>query len=375
MNEHPHPDLKAMYRTKTEGVFPERIEIAGVSYEKVEDLRYGTNPHQPAGFYRPVHSSNLFLGAYRILKTGKSGLSQTNLEDLHHAFGILKYMSQPACAVMKHCNPSGVAIQRDNQPLVEVYRRARDADPQAAFGGVVAFNVEVDAETADEIMQTVIEGVSAPGFQPEALQIFNDYERYKRNREIRIIQVPPLDRLPKFVGDSTATWEIKVFDDGSVVLAQPYLTKIKSIDDFFPAFAEHPKKGRIQSIVTASARELEDLLFAWYVNIHVRSNGVVIVKNGQTLAVGTGQQDRVGAVEQAIDKAKRKYKGTETLAGAVLASDGFFPFPDAVETAVSAGITAFVQPGGSVNDYEVIETANRHNVAMLFTGERCFSHH
>lgn len=368
-------DLKSMYRTKVEGSFPESIDIMGKRWVKVEDLRYGTNPHQPSAFYRPLEGDKVFLGAYQILKTGKSGLSQTNLEDLHHAFGILKFLNKPACAVMKHCNPSGVAIQQEGQTLADVYCRARDADPQAAFGGVVAFNTEVDEATADEIMQTVIEGVSAPRFTNEALAVFNNFEKYKRNKEIRIIQVPPLDRLPKYVGDDIYTWEMKVFDDGSIVLAQPYLTKIKSSADFIRASTEHPKKGKIESTVTPSQRELDDLLFAWYVNIHVRSNGVVIVKNGQTLAVGTGQQDRVGAVEQAIEKVQKKYKGNETLEGAVLASDGFFPFPDAVESAIRVGITAFLQPGGSVSDYDVIETTNKAGVAMLFTGERCFSHH
>ncbi|MCX8064441.1 MAG: IMP cyclohydrolase [Candidatus Hydrogenedentes bacterium] len=368
-------DLKNMYKTKLEGSFPESIEILGKKLVKVEDLRYGTNPHQPAAYYRPADGSNLFLGAYRILKTGKSGLSQTNLEDLHHAYGILKYFSQPACAVMKHCNPSGVAVRRDGQRLVDVYRRARDADAQAAFGGVVAFNVELDAETADEIMQTVIEGVSAPSFSNEALEILNSYDKYKRNKELRVIQVPSMDSLPKYIGDEINCFEIKVFDDGSVVLAQPYLTKIKTVKDFVPAYAEHPKKGKIECVKYPSQRELEDLLFAWYVNIHVRSNGVVIAKNGQTLAVGTGQQDRVGAVEQAIEKAKRKYSGEESLDGAVLASDGFFPFPDAVEAGLNVGITAFVQPGGSVNDYDVIETVNKAGASMVFTGERCFSHH
>lgn len=364
-----------MYRTKTEGAFPETIEILGRKLIKVEDLRYGTNPHQPAAFYRPADGSKLFLGAYKILKTGKSGLSQTNLEDLHHAYGILKYFTQPACAVMKHCNPSGVAVKRGPQTLADVYRRARDADAQAAFGGVVAFNVELDAETADEIMQTVVEGVSAPSFSTEALEILNNYEKYKRNKELRIVQVPPTDSLPKYIGDTVNCFEIKVFDDGSIVLAQPYLTKVKSTNDLIRAYAEHPKKGKIESIHTPSQRELEDLLFAWYVNIHVRSNGVVIAKNGQTLAVGTGQQDRVGAVEQAIDKVKKKYKGEESLEGAVLASDGFFPFPDAVEAGLSVGIKAFVQPGGSVNDYDVIEVVNKAGASMVFTGERCFSHH
>ena len=368
-------DLKKMYRTRTEGDFPESFEVMGRAYAKVEDLRYGTNPHQPAAFYRPADGQNLVLGAYKMLKTGKGGLSQTNLEDMHHAVGILKFMSRPACAVMKHCNPSGVAIEVGGQPLAEVYQKARDADAQAAFGSVVAFNREVDADTAAEIMQTIVEGVAAPGFTPEALEAFHDVDRFKRNRDIRIIQLPDLALLPKFVGDASAAWEMKVFDDGSIVLAQPYLSRVKSVADLTPAYNEHSKKGRIDIARQATSRELDDLLFAWYVNIHVRSNGVVIAKNGQTLAVGTGEQDRVGAVQQAVIKAKSKYKGEETLEGAVMASDGFFPFRDAVDTATGEGISAIVQPGGSVNDFDAIQACNDVQAAMVFTMERCFSHH
>jgi len=367
-------DLKAMYRTQTLGEFPETLDIAGRGYTKVEDLRYGTNPHQPAAFYRPT-DGNAVLGAYQILKSGKGGLSQTNLEDIHHAVGILKYMQRPACAVMKHCNPSGVAIQTGDQDQKAVYQRARDADPQAAFGCVTAFNTEVDEATADEIMQTIVEGVAAPGYTPEALAAFNNNEKYKRNKAIRVVQLPELSTLPKYLDEGTDVREIKVFDDGSIVVAMPYLSRLKSVDDLEPAFNEHAKHGRIDIARQATAQELDDLLFAWYVNIHVRSNGVVIAKNGQTLAVGTGEQDRVGAVEQAIHKATKKYEGTETLEGAVMSSDGFFPFRDAVKAATDHGITAIVQPGGSMNDYDAIDECNSSNTAMVFSLERCFSHH
>lgn len=367
--------LKDMYRSRREGNFPSAFEFLGRTYEKVEDLRYGTNPHQPAAFYRPNKADGLVLGAYTILKTGKSGLSQTNIEDMHHAVGILKYLRVPACAVMKHCNPSGVAMQVGDMELAEVYRRARDADAQAAFGSVVVFNRPVDAATAEEIMRTIVEGVAAPGFSPDALHIFNDFDRFRRNKEIRIIELPDFKGLPKYVGDATDIVEVKVFDDGSIVLATPYLSRVRSTADLVNAHAEHKSVGRVEIVRQASARELDDLLFAWYVNIHVRSNGCVIARNGQTLAVGTGEQDRVGAVEQAIAKAKAKYKGIESLEGAVLASDGFFPFRDAVSAAIAAGITAFVQPGGSVNDHDVIAACNEAGVAMLFTLERCFSHH
>ena len=369
------PDLKAMYRTRTEGNFPETVEVLGRTLTKVEDLRYGTNPHQPAAFYRPQDGQGLVLGAYEVLKTGKSGLSQTNIEDMHHAIGILKYLAQPSCAVMKHCNPSGVAMEVDGIPLAEVYRRARDADAQAAFGSVVAFNRTVDADTAAEIMGTIVEGVVAPGYDEDALAAFNDFDRFKRNKQIRIIKVPPLTSLPRYMDEGTDVLEMKVFDDGSMVLAKPYLSIVKSTADLVPAFCDHDKKGHIDIARAATDRELNDLLFAWYVNIHVRSNGCVIARNGQTLAVGTGEQDRVGAVQQAVIKAREKYTGSESLDGAVLASDGFFPFRDAIDAAANAGISAFAQPGGSVNDYDVIVACNELNCSMVFTQERCFSHH
>lgn len=368
-------NLKEMYRTQVLGDFPADFEVLGKKYVKVEDLRYGTNPHQPAAFYRPADGQRLVLGHYKVLKSGKGGLSQTNLEDMQHAIGILKFLPRPASAVMKHCNPSGVAMQVQGQSLAEVYQRARDADAQAAFGGVAVFNAVVDIPAAEELMQTIIEGVAAPGFAPGALEVLSDSDRFKRNKEMRVIQLPAFDVLPKFVGDAVSMLEMKVFDDGSIVLAQPYLSKVRSVEDLVPATNDHPKKGSVRITRTPSPRELDDLLFAWYVNIHVRSNGVVIARNGQTLAVGTGEQDRVGAVQQAIHKASVKYKGAESLEGAVMASDGFFPFRDAVDAATSAGITAIVQPGGSVNDYDAIVACNEAGAAMVFTGERCFSHH
>ena len=368
------PDLKRMYRTQTRGDFPATFELFGRAYEKVEDLRYGTNPHQPAAFYRPT-GGNLVLGRYEILKTGKSGLSQTNLEDMQHAVGILKYLDRPACAVMKHCNPSGVAMQRNEMSLADVYCRARDADAQAAFGSVVVFNREVERDTAEAIMESVVESVAAPSYAEDALAVLHDAAAYKRNKEIRILRLPGFEALPKYIGDGTGTLELKVFDDGSLVVAEPYLSRIRSVEDLTPARTEHARHGAIAIERAPDDRERADLLFAWYVNIHVRSNGVVIVRNGQTIAVGTGEQDRVGAVQQAIQKAREKYNGDEALEGAVLASDGFFPFRDSIDAACEAGIRAFAQPGGSVSDYGVIEACNERGASMVFTGERCFSHH
>lgn len=364
------------YLSKNVGDFPETTIICGQEYVKVEDLRYGTNPHQPAAFYKPLNRC-CPVGDMKILKTGKSGLSQTNLEDISYALNIIKFFDTPACAVMKHVNPSGAAVQRPGESLREVYRKGRDADARAAFGSAVAFNVEVDIETAEEIMGTFVECVVAPSFAEGVLDVFNDGERFKLNKHIRIIECGDLAKLPKFVGDADAANAntIKVLADGSVVIAAPLLTNIRSVKDLQPAKAENKRAGAQVSEVKASQVQLEDLLFGWYVNLSVRSNGVVIVQNGQTLAVGTGEQDRVGAVEQAIVKFKEKYEGPGCLEGAVMASDGFFPFPDAVEVAAKAGITAIISPAGSLRDADVIQRANELGVALYHAPERIFSHH
>jgi phosphoribosylaminoimidazolecarboxamide formyltransferase/IMP cyclohydrolase len=223
-------------------------------------------------------------------------------------------------------------------------------------------------------MQTIVENVFAPGFEEDALEIFANFGKYERNRHIRVVQLPDLATLPKYVGDD-AEPEIKVFQDGSLILAMPYLTRIQNINDLMLATNEHKDKGSIQCMRKPSSEELEDLLFSWYVNLGVRSNGIVIVKNGVTLAVGTGEQDRVGALDQAIRKAKQKSTLGFSLEGAVVSSDGFFPFRDSIDLCAQEGIRAIVQPGGSLRDYEVIEACNEHEISMVFTDERCFSHH
>ena len=367
-------DYRAKYFTRTESGFPDEVDILGTTYVKVEDLRYGTNPHQGASFYKPKDSSGLPFGDMRQLKTGKSGLSETNYGDLNHGANIVKYFDHPACAVMKHLNPSGAAVQVGRQDLKTIYIRARNADPVAAFGGTAVFNTKVDAATAKEIMTTVIEVLAAPDFDDEALAVLNDFETYKMNKEIRVIKLPNLMSLPKWVGDP-ASPTIKSLMDGTVIVAEPLLTKVRSVDDLIPAATEHPKHGKFAIETAPTPGELEDLLFSWYVNLSVRSNGVVIAKNGVTLAVGTGQQDRVTAVRQAIAKAREKFRGEETLDGAVMSSDAFFPFRDSVDAAAEAGIKAIVQPGGSVRDWDSVQACNQHGIAMVFTGERIFSHH
>jgi phosphoribosylaminoimidazolecarboxamide formyltransferase/IMP cyclohydrolase len=365
-----------MYSSVNVGAFPERMEIMGRLYEKVTNLRYGTNPHQPAAYYRPVEAGFLTLGRHRILKEGKSGLSQTNLEDMNGALSILKYQQGPAAAVMKHVNPSGAAVGKNGDDLRSVYIRARDCDPQAAFGSVVGFNRPVDPATAEEIMATVVECVVAPGYEDGTLAVFEDARRFGRNRDIRIVEVPDMDRLPKFTGDDTGGHlDVKVLDDASLVVAQPFLSSIRTPADLKPAVAEHKTQGEVRINRLPTEQEAQDLLFAWYTAISVRSNAVVIARNGATLAVGTGQQDRVGAVEQAIEKYQRKYRGAERIEGAVMASDGYIPFRDSIDLAARVSLSAIVQPGGSLRDFECIGACNEHSIAMVFTGERCFSHH
>ncbi len=367
---------RSTYLSKNVGEFAASAEIFGRQYVKVEDLRYGTNPHQTAAFYKPVDGINV-IGDMKILKTGKSGLSQTNFEDVSYSLNIVKFFDLPACACMKHVNPSGAAVAVPGDKLVDVYKKARDCDPRAAFGSVVAFNQTVDAETAAEIMSTFVECVVAPAYDQEALTIFNDSETFKRNMHIRILQVADIDKLPKFVGDNIAGYQtIKTLADGSLVIADPLLTHIHGTADLKPAEASSKTLGTVVSTTQPTPQQLQDLLSAWYLNISVRSNGVIIVKNGGTLSVGTGEQDRVGAVEQAIWKYENKYAGPETtMHGAVMSSDGFFPFPDGVEIAAQAGVTAIIAPSGSLKDAEVIARANELGVALVHAPERIFSHH
>jgi phosphoribosylaminoimidazolecarboxamide formyltransferase / IMP cyclohydrolase len=363
------------YLTKNIGKFTDEIEFNGVKYLKVEDLRYGTNPHQPAAYYKPV-AAKTPIGDMVILKTGKNGLSQTNLEDISYALNNVKFFNIPACAVMKHVNPSGAAVQRSTESIKDVYIKARDCDPRAAFGSVIAFNVEVNKETAEEIMKSFVECVVAPSITDAALAVFNDSETYKFNKSIRILKCGEIKTFPRYVGEAEKAHQtVKVLADGSLIIAEPLLTNLKSVKDMKPAGAENKRCGKQISEKTATANQLEDLLAAWYINLNVRSNGVVIMKNGQTLSVGTGEQDRVGAVEQAIWKFEQKYEGKETLQDAVMSSDGFFPFEDGIEVAAKAGITAIISPAGSLRDADVIKRANELGIALIHAPERAFSHH
>ncbi|MEA2011544.1 MAG: IMP cyclohydrolase [Verrucomicrobiota bacterium] len=372
------PDKKLSrntYLSKNKGDFSNEINFMGIKMTKVDDLRYGTNPHQPGAYYK-IDGQTTPIGDMKLLKSGKGGLSQTNLEDISYAMNIVKFFDIPCCACMKHINPSGAAVEATGDSLKDVYVKARDCDPRAAFGSVVAFNRSVDAETANEIMSTFVECVVAPKFDQKALDIFNDNETYKFNKSMRVIQCGDLAQLPKYVGDDTGNSRtVKVLHDGTVIIAEPLLTNLRSIDDLTIAEGKNKRCGEVKSEVKATEQQIKDLLTAWYFNISVRSNGVLLVKNGGALAVGTGEQDRVGAVEQAIWKFEQKYKGKEKMDGAVMSSDGFFPFADAVEVAAKAGVKAVISPAGSLRDADVIKRANELGIALYHAPERIFSHH
>ena len=353
-------DIRKIYRTKIEERLPEKIKIIigekEIEYEKSMSLRYGENPHQPAAFYRPKNAV-LTVGNMEILKTGKGGLSQTNVEDANNSMRIVSYFPAPACSVMKHLNPSGVAIARSSDdPLKEVYKRARDSDSLASFGGVVGFNNKVDEDTAREILTTYVEAVVAPDFDDGVLEIF------EKRRNLRILRICNIYEQSRYIGEAPTPLQFSMQSDGSVILSHPLLTGIKNFEDLDVVTQRRPTED-----------EFKDLIFSWYVCMNVRSNGVVLSKNQATIGIGTGQQDRVTAVKIALEKAvERGHK--EKLGGSVLASDGFFPFRDSIDLLAEAGVKACVQPGGSVKDNEVIEACNEHNISMVFTKERCFRH-
>ena len=352
--------LRKSYRKRLEEGFPETMKLVlgdeEIEYTKSISLRYGENPHQPAAFYSPSRGP-LTTGAMEILKTGKGGLSQTNLEDVNNSMNIVRYFEEPACAVMKHLNPSGVATARGfGDSLREVYARARDSDSLAAFGSIVGLNTIVDEGTAEEILASYVEGVVAPAYEDKALELFEG------NRDLRIIRIVNLGEISRFIDEPLRPVMVSMQMDGSIVLSAPMLTKIRGPDDL-----------RVVTEKSPTDQQFADLIFSWYVCMNVRSNGVVLSKGKTTLGVGTGQQDRVTAVRLALEKAVARGHG-DKLPGSVLASDGFFPFRDSIDLLAEYDVAACVQPGGSIRDKQVREACNEHGIAMALTDERCFRH-
>jgi len=378
-------DMKKTYRTVVAGEFPECLNLGLI---KESELRYGENPNQPAAVYQFDENFLPVITNIRMAKSGKGGLSATNYMDVTRALDILKFFDEPSVAVMKHLIPSGFSTQYQNESLADIYRKARDTDARSAFGSIVVSNMPIDKATAEAIMESYVEGVAAPEFEEGAMQIL------EQKKDIRAILYSNLNKLPKFVGeDIKGLYDMKVLPTGRLIVQKPYLTSIKSSKDLIldPLVKKDGKDYVVERDPTEN--ELKDMMTAWYINFGVRSNGIVFVKNGTTLAVGSGQQERVGAVEQAIVKAYQKEmdrrgikynplqgivqvmgESVNPLEGAVISSDAFFPFRDSIDLIASVGVKAIIQPGGSVKDYEIIEAVNEHKMAMALTLERCFGH-
>jgi phosphoribosylaminoimidazolecarboxamide formyltransferase/IMP cyclohydrolase len=323
-------------REKIEGELPNQLTL---TFEKVQDLRYGENPHQKAMFYREIGKVPGSL-VEAIQLHGKE-LSFNNINDANGALELLKEYDGPTVVAVKHANACGVGGGYD---VFDAYLKAYACDPTSIFGGIVAANRRIDAKTAFEMSKIFLEIIIAPDFEEEALEILT------AKKNIRLLKLDSIEKKR-----SQKVMDMKKVYGGLL---------IQDIDDAL--FKEEDLKIVTERIPTK--KEMEDMIFAWKVVKHIKSNGIVLAKNQQTVGIGPGQVNRIWAVENAIRQAMVEVKGS------VLASDAFFPFADCVEAAAKAGITAIIQPGGSVKDEDSIEMANRYGIAMIFTGMRHFKH-
>jgi phosphoribosylaminoimidazolecarboxamide formyltransferase/IMP cyclohydrolase len=426
-------DIKGMYKKVVKDSFPDTIKIdmggevliykkkAWSIYDADEKcnvergLRYGENPDQASAMYELING-NIVLGGIKffdfdgglvsrvkeedMLQVGKHP-GKINLTDVDNALNILKFLDKkPACAIMKHNNPSGLAY---GTTLTEAFDKAFMSDRIAAFGGCVVFTKTIDEETAKAMVPYYFEVVCAPDFEGKAIDVL------KKWKNLRILKIGEIERLYEYKFKRYI--DIKSLMDGGIVIQESQPFKIKSKEDLKPAEAVY--KGETYAIKRKPTdREYQDMLFGWYVESGVSSNSALFVKDEATVAIGTGEQDRVGVVEIAVFKAYKKYMDLEVfkkysvpyavfkleagrglrkmtdlieiekytreqragLIGSVVVSDGFFPFRDGVDAAIKEGATGVIQPGGSERDFEVIEACNEANVTMVFTGQRLFKH-
>lgn len=416
--------LKKSYRTIMDDHFPDRMEIAFVFedrrttliYEKVtwvvdgvrKGLRYGENPGQEAALYKLINGS-LALGDVETIEPGRYLISDAellqagkhpgkiNLTDADNALNILAglarcFEDRPSAAIMKHNSPSGVAIA---DTLAEAYLRADLADHLAAFGGCVALNRPVDLVTAEAIAERYAEVVVAPAYERGSIDVL------AQRPNLRIMRVKAMDRLPRFSTERVV--DFKSLIDGGVITQLSYVPGLAGPENLQPAETRH--KGQTLRVHREpTPREAEDMLFGWMVEAGVVSNSVLYVKDLVTVGIGLGEQDRVGAARIARDKAYRKMadrlafqrhgvifdalkdephrrdiqreveRQNGGLQGAVMVSDGFFPFRDGVDVGLREGVAAVIQPGGSLNDHEVIQACNEAGATMVFTGQRSFRH-
>lgn len=414
-------DFKAAYKTIMDDNFPSQMELSFIDesgsrqtlcFEKgswlidgvMKGLRYGENPGQEAAVYKLVNG-NLILGEVECIQPGQYLASdvellqsgkhpgKTNITDADNAINILRYLNdKPAVAILKHNNPCGVAVA---DSLAEAYDKANMADRLAAFGGAIGLNRECDKATAELIVKNYAEVVLAPEFSDGVMDIF------ATKKNLRVMRIGNMSRLQDYVGKRFV--DFKSLIDGGMVVQWSFVPEARKKEDFLPAQATF--KGQEYKVNRQPTdREYEDLLFGWLVEAGVTSNSVLYVKDGVTVGIGTGEQDRVGVAEIARDKAYRKLadricwenhgipyntlkddtakaeidkevtdkKGG--LIGSCMVSDAFFPFRDGIEVGIKEGVTAVVQPGGSDRDFESIEACNEADVAMVFTGQRSFKH-
>ncbi len=403
--------------------FPPQMEISFIDdnqrqtlfYEKVDwtidnirkGLRYGENPGQEAALYRLLNG-NLILGDAETIQPGQYLVSdiellqsgkhpgKTNLTDADNALNILRYFSdQPAVIIVKHNNPCGAAI---SDSLISAYVKAYKADRVAAFGGCIATNRSIDKLTAAAIADQYAEVVVAPDFEDGALKILT------RRKNLRVIRIKNIDKLNTFVGKRVV--EFKNLIDGGIVAQWSFAPQSLKKSDYSLATCDYKDKKYIINR-PPTEQEYADIRFGWLLESGISSNSVIYVKDGVSIGIGTGEQDRVGVAEIARDKAYRKLadrycferngKGYNELddiddlvekatidsmvntdkgglIGSTMVSDAFFPFRDGVDVGIREGITAVVHPGGSLNDYSAIEACNEANVTMVLTGQRSFKH-
>ena len=422
--------LKDMYKTLQKDLFPDTLTIdlgsERLRYRKrgwrldgeEKGLRYGENPDQPAALYElvegrlscgdiawraPGQGIVSAVSAAQMIQAGKHP-GKTNLTDVDNGVNILQYLTKrPAALILKHNNPCGAAWSDGG--IGAALHNAFWCDRIAAFGGAVVVNRPLSLEAAELIAAEYFEVVAAPDFENGALEII------KRRKNLRIFKLPALGDLSLL--PESAFLDIKSMADGGLIIQKSFVNRIRGVEDFIPAGAR-AEDGSFVCARAPAAREADDLLFAWAVEAGVTSNSVIFAKNGATAAICAGEQDRVGCIELAIHKAHTKYadmlafkehtmslydlmrkagrdarsaelledieerskKAKAGLQGAVLVSDGFFPFRDGVDAAVRVGVRAIAQPGGSLRDLEVIAACNEATpqVAMVFTGQRSFKH-
>ncbi|BCO10053.1 phosphoribosylaminoimidazolecarboxamide formyltransferase [Desulfolithobacter dissulfuricans] len=404
-------DQTLVYRKKTWKIRKED------GTEEERGLRYGENPDQEAALYELVNG-NLVLGECKFIEPGNSLVSgitvddmlqvgkhpgKINLTDVDNGLNILKYlMDKPAAVILKHNNPCGASL---GESLAEAYNRANRADRIAAFGGAVVLSRPVDRETAEMMSQNYLEVVCAPDFEEGSLEIL------AQRKNLRVIKIERIDRLAEF--EKYRFVDFKSLIDGGIIVQQSAVNSIRSREDLKPAVATWKgKEYRCEREPTQ--REIDDMIFGWAVEHGVTSNSVIYVKDGCTVGIGTGEQDRVGVAEIAVYKAYKKYaditcfdkfgipyadleleveqgkrdradkeeidakvkEDRAGLPGSVMISDAFFPFRDAADVGIREGVSAILQAGGSMRDYASIEACNEADpkVAMMFTGQRSFKH-